>query len=83
MVKGDLTAPQLAALRVLGDGKEHQMWRQRTSPSTGQRPARVNNKACSTLTHLHLATMTDWGTVFTAGKVRITDLGKEYLAAHG
>lgn len=76
-----LTAPQLAALEVLADGREHGCWKRTTDPSAALGKGRVNNTAATTLGRLRLVYWTDYGGPFTAGAVKITDAGREALAA--
>lgn len=84
VVDGDrvtLTPAQEIALRVLGDGAVHEMWKRRTD-TDGTGHGRVNMIAAGALTRLRLARSVDPGTVFVAGKCEITNAGRAWLDAH-
>lgn len=76
-----LTAPQLAALEVLADGKEHGCWKRATDPTAVLGKGRVNTTAANSLGRLRLVHWTDYGGPFTAGVVKISDAGREALTA--
>lgn len=76
-----LTAPQLAALEVLADGREHGCWKRATDPSAALGRGRVNTTAATTLGRLRLVHWTDYGTPTSAGAVKISEAGREALAA--
>jgi hypothetical protein len=75
---GDLTPAQRHALGVLFDkAGEVQCWKRRTDENGGAGRGRVNTTASGALCRLQLARTIDYGSVFVAGSVTITALGKQ------
>ncbi len=79
-----LTPARVEALRALADGEWHDCWKYRTG-NTGSGgisggPIRVNNNAAWNLGPLAQLDFSR-ATAFVAGRARITDAGREALAA--